>query len=131
MRREVRPKFIGVKRLRHIQGCTDLFAKPFVGHGVHGGFNDEWMRCKGSFDTAAADVLATTNDEVFDAVNDVQMPVVVDEGNVTGAEPTVFGERCRRRLGLVSVLTEHRRSTHLQLATFPGRHLVARIVNDT
>ena len=42
---------------------------------------------KCGFDLAAADVFAAADDEIFDAVNDVQKAVGVDGGHVASAKP--------------------------------------------
>ena len=68
-----------------------------------GAFSDAFDFVDAVFDFAGVDVFAVHDDEVFQAVDDVDVAVFVHVGEVAGMEPAVFGEDFLGFFGLVPV----------------------------
>ena len=71
-------------------------------------------------DVARIDVEAAANDEVLDAVNDVEVAVVIEVADVAGVQPAVTHRR-RGRLRTVPVAGHEHRSADADLAVLAGR----------
>ena len=76
-------------------------------------------------DLGRVHVEARHDDEVLHAVDEEEVPVVVDHGDVARAQPTVGGERARGCLGIVPVTGEHVRTLHPDLAGVADEDVVA------
>src|SRR5258708_6708316 len=63
------------------------------------------------------DVESAGDDHVLAATNDIQIPVLVFLGQVTGMQPTM-AERRFRFLGPVPIFPHHQRFAHANLASF-------------
>ncbi len=74
---------------------ADLLAEPFVGHADDRGFGDVRVLVQRGFDLGGVDVLAAADDDVLQAVDDVEVAVGVETAEVAGVEPAV-GERLGR-----------------------------------
>ena len=74
-----------------------------IGLADDGAFSDAFDFVDAVFDFAGVDVFAVHDDEVFQAVDDVDVAVFVHVGEVAGVEPAVFGEDFLGFLGLVPV----------------------------
>ena len=72
-------------------GPDDLAAEG-IGLADDGTFSDAFDFVDAVFDFAGVDVFAVHDDEVFQAVDDVDVAVFVHVGEVAGVEPAVFGE---------------------------------------
>jgi hypothetical protein len=68
-------------------------APPLVGHADHGTFRDGGMLVDHLLDLGRVDVFPARDDQVLEAVADVQVAVLVGDRDVTGVQPTVGGER--------------------------------------
>ena len=74
-----------------------------IGLADDGAFSDAFDFVDAVFDFAGVDVFAVHDDEVFQAVDDVDVAVFVHVGEVAGMEPAVFGEDFLGFFGLVPV----------------------------
>ena len=74
-----------------------------IGLADDGTFSDAFDFVDAVFDFAGIDVFAVHDDEVFQAVDDVDVAVFVHVGEVAGVEPAVFGEDFPGFFGLVPV----------------------------
>ena len=66
------------------QDGADLLAHHVIGNGDHRGFRDAGCGKQCGFDLDAGNVLAATDDDVLDPVDDVHAAGVVDAHDVTG-----------------------------------------------
>src|SRR5262245_36358381 len=108
---EERAELVEIERVAGVDRRADLLAHAVVGHRVDRRFADLGMHQQRGLDVAAADVLATADDQVLDPVDDVEEALVVEVRAVAGAKP-VAGERRCGGLGLVPVAAKHRGAAH-------------------
>ena len=101
------------------------FAVARVGHPDDRGFGDGGVLVERGLDLGGVHVLAAADDDVLQAVDDVQVSVLVEPAHVAGSEPAVVGQRGRGRLGVVEVAAEHGRAPQPDLAGLAGRHRLA------
>ena len=118
-----------VHRRAAVHRGAHLLAQALVGHRVHRRLVHVGMHQQRSLHLAAADVLSTADDQVLDAIDDEQVALVVEIGDVAGAEPPVF-EHAGIDLGPVPVADEHRRAAHQQFAALAGRQFGALLVDN-
>ena len=74
-----------------------------IGLADDGTFSDAFDFVDAVFDFAGIDVFAVHDDEVFQAVDDVDVAVFVHVGEVAGVKPAVFGEDFLGFFGLLPV----------------------------
>jgi len=82
---------------------TAYLAPGGVGDADQGAFGDGRVGVQGLLHLGGVDVLAAGDDHVLEPAGDVQVPVVVDLSQVTGAEPATLGERRPGRVRLPPV----------------------------
>ena len=73
------------------------------------------MRVEHLLDLARVDVVTAADDQLLLAVDEEQIPVLVDPPEVSGREPALGVERLRRRLRVVPVAGDHGRAAELYL----------------
>jgi hypothetical protein len=126
---QVGTQCLGIQGFAAIHGSTDLFAQTFVRHGIDRRLVHLGVLQERGFDHAATDVFTAADDQVFDAVNDVQKTVFFQVGHVPGAKP-VSDEGLGADLGLLPVANEHRGAAHQQLTALAGGQFLAALVDD-
>ncbi len=75
-------------------------------------------------DSAAADVLSPPYDQILDAIDDEEVALLVQIGDVAGAEPAV-DDGLRRGLRPVPVTSDQRGAANVQLAALARGQLTA------
>jgi len=108
---------------------TDVFTKGFVRHGEHRRLENVWVSVQRGFDVDGCDVLPTADHEVLGAVDDVQVPVLVQSAEVAGAQPAT-GKRGLRLVVATPVPRGDRRAAQPDLADLTGGDLGAGLVDD-
>src|SRR5581483_5062915 len=108
----------------------DLLAEHVVGDAEHGDVHHRGVLEERRFHLGGVDVLAAADDHVLGAVRDVDEALVVEAGDVAGAQPTAVDERVGRRLRLVPVALDDVRPPHPQLPGLADGQVVAGLVHD-
>ena len=115
-------------RLEHDPGA-DLLAVLRVGDAEDLHLRDLGVAEQELLDLARIDVLATADQHVLDAADDVAVALGIDRGQVAGVHPAV--DDCRRgALGIVPVAEHHAVALGAQLARLADRHDGAVGVDD-
>ena len=68
-------------------GGADVLTQRVVGHSEHGGLADTRVGVEDLLDLARVDVISAADDEVLLAVDDEQVAVPVDGGDIAGVQP--------------------------------------------
>ena len=76
-------------------------------HTDHRGFADGGMLVEDVLDLARIHVVSATDDHVLLAIDDEEVTVLVDPGQVAGAEPAVIVDRVCGGLRVVPVTLHH------------------------
>src|SRR5581483_11137091 len=118
------------RALLELHHRADLLAEDVVGDAEDGRVGYRRVLEQRGFDLGRIDVLATPDDHVLGPVGDRDEPVLVEAGDVAGAQPAAGQERLRRGLGLVPVPLHDVRAAHPQLAGLADRQVVALLVDD-
>ena len=106
-------------------------APSLVGQPDDSGFLDSRVAQQHAFHFDGRDVLAPADDDVFDPVADLDVPVRMNDGAIARVKPAAL-ERFGRGLGIVVVALHHHVAANHDLAhglTIP-RHLAAAVVDD-
>ena len=91
------------------------FSPLFIRARHHGGFKHCRVFVQGVLDFNGGDVLATGNDDVLEAVLDLDIAVGMPHGQVTGVEPAAT-ERFGGGFGVFQVALHHGVAAHEDLA---------------
>src|SRR5947209_17187618 len=116
-------------RLRHDDGF-DLFAPALRRYADHGDFGDVGMTVNRVLDFGGINIFAAGNDHVLHAIVDVEVALVIEVTGVAGAQPTVFVDRCRRRIRLIPISLHVGRRADRDLADFLRAETVAGGINN-
>src|SRR6516162_2910541 len=109
---------------------ADLFTIPVVRNPHHGDIEHRRMAIEELLDLPWIDVFSTADDHVFDAPDDIAVPLLIEDREVTGAHPSALIDRLRRALGLTPVTAHHGISAGQQLTGGPAFRRAARGVDD-
>ncbi len=114
---------------RHHHGAHRLPPR-LVGRGAHRHFGDRTVTGQHLFDLAGRDVLSAPDDDVLRPVCHHEVPVLVEAGQVTGAEPRGLDERfgVGRR---VLVAEELLRAPGHDLPLLARRHVAAVVIEQS
>jgi ADP-ribose pyrophosphatase YjhB (NUDIX family) len=103
--------------------CRHDLAPLVVGHTHHGDVSHPWHLSQHVLHLAGVDVEPTSDDQLAEAADEVQIAVATPLTGVSGAEPAVVGEGRPVGLGVLPVTPEHVRPPHLDLAVGGQPHL--------
>src|SRR4051794_27425863 len=106
-----------------------LLAELGVRHPDHRRLGDRGMLVEDLLDLARIDVVAGADDHVLLAVDDEEVPVLVDLRQVAAVEPAV-ADRLARGIGPVPIALHHVVPADDDLADLAAMHLVVLLVDD-
>ena len=109
-------QFVDADRLTRFEdyGSADFLTKGVVRYPHHGYLGDSRMLVQRLLDFARIDVVPAANDQVLLAVDDEVVTVPVDDGDVTGGEPSPTQGFCSG-FGLIPLPLHHIRTIDLNL----------------
>src|SRR6185437_6527703 len=110
-------------------GRADLLAEVVVRDPDHGHLGHRRVLVQDFLDLARVDVVAAPDDQVLFAVDDVEVAVFVDPGQVPAAEPAV-GDRLGGGLGLAQVALHHVGALDDDLADLSLRSRLSLVVDQ-
>src|SRR3954453_6261638 len=124
-------QLVGVARgaLGQRPGGADLLAELLVGHADHRRLDHRRVLVEHLLDLARVDVVAAADDHVLLAVDDEEVPVLVDLRHVAAVEPAV-ADGLRRRVGLAPVALHDVVAADDDLAHLTLRDVPAVLVDD-
>ena len=97
----------------------DVLAEHLVRHADDGRFEDRRVLVQHLLDLARVDVVAAADDHLLLAIDEEQVAVLVEVAEITGGEPALAVDRGRRRVRVVPVAADDRRSAELHLTHAP------------
>src|SRR4051812_36009275 len=80
--------------------CYRNFPQAFVGRTEHAHFGDLGAGVELGLDFRRRDVLAAPDDDLFLAIDDEQISVVVEVADVARADESIWGKKSRGRFGI-------------------------------
>jgi hypothetical protein len=105
-------------------------AEPFVGNADDGRCGDVGMTEQQVLDLGRIGVEAAHDEHVLRPADDAQQAIGVEDAEVTGAQPTIFGQDSSGGLRLVEVVRHHARSAQRDLPRLADRQVRAGCVDD-
>jgi hypothetical protein len=120
---EMHPRFGHDERLHRLAGMR-------MCHADDRHFGDAGMRRDRVFDFRGIHVEARHDDQVLGAIDEVQVAVVVGDGNVAGTQPAVVGLGGGGRLVVLPVAGEHVGPAHPDLAGVAVERVLAFFVDE-
>ena len=105
-----------------INDSARQFTQAFIRQAKDAGFGNGGMFVKCGFDFLAADILATTDDDVLLAIDDEQIAVLVKIADIAGTEISVVGHALCRCIWPVPIAGKERDGTDGDFAPLALRH---------
>ena len=126
----VKRGFIGTGAGMEHDGGMNQLTIAFIGNTEHGHLTYRRVAAEYMFDFGGMNVLATRNNELFDAANQCEVAPALPSRQITGVNPTIAQALCG--CGSVVPIGEHAAGGGAQhFANGPIRHFVPSSIDNT